>query len=71
MTFSISFLLVILAFAVIKDQPIDAIKLLETCKNLSPHSLWSHSKEIVTQIRKILHPSVPRKVQGRLKLINI
>lgn len=52
------------AFSVISDQPVDAIRLLETCKNLSPHSLWSHSKEIVAQIRKILPASVPRKVQG-------
>ncbi|CAL8102119.1 unnamed protein product [Orchesella dallaii] len=55
------------AFSAIGDQPVDAIKLLETCKTLSPHNLWSHSKEIVSQIRKILPPSVPRKVQDLYK----
>jgi len=53
------------AFAVIVDQPAESIRLLEACKELSPHKLWSYAKEIVSQVRKVAHPSVARKIQGR------
>lgn len=54
----------LIAFRHVVDEPEDAIRLLEVCQQLTPHKLWSYSKEIVNQIRKVAVPSVSRKIQG-------
>jgi hypothetical protein len=52
------------AFATCSDAPVEAIRLLEMCKRLPPHSLWLHAKEIVDGVKVLVQPSVPRKIQG-------
>ncbi|XP_021962074.1 integrator complex subunit 2 isoform X2 [Folsomia candida] len=51
------------AFLRVADDPEDSIRLLEICKQLTPHKLWSYSKDIVSQVRKVAQPSVSRKIQ--------
>jgi len=46
------------------ETPVDVIRLFGLCKKLSPHDLWTHGKEIVTNIKAVIQPNVPRKVQG-------
>ncbi|CAG7720553.1 unnamed protein product [Allacma fusca] len=55
------------AFEICPNFSAKLVGILEACKRLPPHVLWSHANEIVFNIKVVLGPTVPRKVHDLYK----